>query len=138
MLEEFSLPLVCPDRGSFMGGSGPYLFVMLDHPDLGQDEKFIFLWLLIYCDNQCSESCTMSYDELSRRFDKAPKKIHWSLFRLKAIGFLRGDLPIWYGELTPEMIMVQRTLTPVLLSERDLQYQWMLKKTRGREISVHV
>lgn len=126
--EESSLALVCPDRRSFLGESSPYLFVMLNHPDLGQDEKFIFLWLLLYCDSQCSESCTLSYGELSRRFDKAAKKIHWSLFRLKAIGFLKGDLPIWYGELTPEMITTKRTLTPVLLSERDVQYQMMLKK----------
>lgn len=128
MLEESSVELVCPSKSSFMGDYGPYLLILLNHPDLGQDEKFVFLWLLIQCDSQSSDSCIMSYGELSDRLDKPPKKVHWLLFRLKAIGFLEATLPFWYGELTEEMISIERTLKPVLLSERDIQYQLMIKK----------
>lgn len=128
MLDECPLTLICPAKRSFLGECVPYLLVMIQHPDLSQDDKFLYLWLVIRCSRQSNHTCAITYAELSRLLDKAPKKIHMSLLRLKVIGFLNGDIPIWYGDLTPEMMTKERKLEPVLISEKDFQYQQMIKK----------
>jgi hypothetical protein len=100
----------------------------MSHPDLDPDEKFIWIWLVIQCANTTGNTTSLTYETLSHAVNKPPKTVHRSLLRLRIMGFLNGNIPIWYGEPTTEMMNEMRTLRPIPLSCEDYLEQLTIKK----------
>ncbi len=110
MLDGFALPIVCAAK--------PYSFMqwfaclkeIMHHPLLSEEEKYLWLWLATQSADNSSFACSYSYDQMSRALNKSTKIVHRTLFRLKIMGFLSADIPIWYGQPTTEMIRTIRLI----------------------------
>lgn len=114
MLDGFALPIVC--------AASPYSFMqwfaclreIMHHPHLHEEEKYLWLWLATQSANNSSFCCSMSYEQIACSVNKPPKIIHRILFRLRIMGFLHADIPIWYGEPTLEMVKTVRSIKLLL------------------------
>ncbi|MBN9288031.1 MAG: hypothetical protein J0H47_08900 [Gammaproteobacteria bacterium] len=66
--------------------------------------------------------------------NKSTKVVHRTLFRLKSMGFLSADIPIWYGRPTFEMVHAVRVLklnlSPRALCKEATAKVTVLPKTR--------
>lgn len=123
------------DRDHFAQWFG-YIQVVMGHPDLNQDEKYTWIWLATHCANQFQHTCTFTYESISRAVNRPPKTVHSSLFRLKLMGLLNGNVPAWFGEPTAEMMKEERTLRPMPLSSDALMRQMYIKKMRENNIPI--
>jgi len=134
MLDGFALPIVCAARAySFMQWFA-CLKEIMHHPLLSEEEKFLWLWLAIQSADNSSFACSYSYEQISQALNKSTKIIHRTLFRLKIMGFLSADIPIWYGQPTAEMVctirMLKLHLSPQSLFEGESANTGVLPKNR--------
>ena len=110
MLDGFALPIICAANSySFMQWFA-CLKEIMHHPHLCEEEKYLWLWLATQSANNSSFSCSFSYEHISIAVKKTPRVVHRTLFRLRIMGFLLADIPIWYGEPTKEMVQANRHL----------------------------
>ena len=116
MLDRLALPIIC--------AANPCLCVwfvhlkdILNHPILKEDEKYMWCWLATFCANNHQTSCSFTYEELSTALNKSAKTIHRILFRLRVVGLLQGNIPIWYGVPSNEMIHQRRIIKLVMPSK---------------------
>lgn len=104
MLDGLSLPQICATN----------LKEIIRHPFLREDEKILWLWLATHCTNHSPFTCSFTYEQIAHAVNKPTRGIHRILFRLKIMGLLQGDIPIWYGKLTISMVHEMRTIKLVL------------------------
>ncbi len=90
----------------------------MNHPLLQEDEKFLWLWLATQSANNIP--CSFNYEQISSYVNKPPKVIHRILFRLRIMGFLQADIPIWYAEPTKEMVSEIRTIRIMIPPTRQI------------------
>lgn len=110
MLDGFALPIICAANSySFMQWFACFKEIM-HHPHLCEEEKYLWLWLATQSANNSSFSCSFTYEHISIAVKKTPRVVHRTLFRLRIMGFLLADIPIWYGEPTKEMVQANRHL----------------------------
>ena len=112
MLDTISLPIICAANLSFA------LIKVLKHPLLQEEEKLLWIWLATFCADNAF-CCSLTYEQISYEMNKPLKNIHRSLFRLTLMGFLQGNIPIWYGVPTKEMIKEMRHLKLTLPPEQN-------------------
>ena len=93
------------------------LSTLLEHPELTQDEKLLWIWLATDSARKISIACYYSYKQLSLVMNLSCKQVHRALFRLGLFGFLRASLPVCYGELPLPMCTEVRALTPAAPSK---------------------
>ena len=93
------------------------LEVVMSHRDLHHDARYLWVWLATTSANKPHHSCSLSYEQLSTALGISVRQVHRALLRLRITGFLRGDVPIWYNELTTEMIITKRNLVVVSLTK---------------------
>src|SRR5262249_43341473 len=80
-----------------------FLKEIIHHPLLDEEEKYLWIWLATQSANNTSFSCSYTYEHISQAVNKPLRKVHRILTRLRIMGFLIADLPIYYGEPTPQM-----------------------------------
>lgn len=90
------------------------LCALIDCSELTFIEKSLWMWIATQCAKISSETYQCSYEQLSLAMNLTCKQIHCALTRLKVIGFLIGDSPIWYYELTQSMLIEVYTLKPIV------------------------
>lgn len=127
---------VCPTNRCGFSQWFENLKVVMSHPELLDEEKHLWLWLATHSANQAHQSCSCSYEQIFQAVKKPFKTIHRALFRLKLTGLLNADLPIWYGEPTPEMNKAIRVFRPMFISEEALRRQCIIKKEREESLQV--
>jgi hypothetical protein len=128
MLDSYFFPYVCPSKHFPFSESLVYLQVVMSHPDLHHDEKCLWVWLASRWTNQPHHKCSYTYEQLSQALNLPTRKVHSALFRLKLMGFLKGEISIWYGDLTFNMITESRKLEPLFLTQRDVDRQQEIKR----------
>ena len=127
MLERYSFALYRDNRW-LLGEWFEYIYVVMNHPELLPDEKYIWVWLVTQCANQVDNTASFTYEEISQAVNRPLKTVHRALHRLRIIGFLNGNIPIWYGEPKPEMVNETRILRPIPLSYEAYMQQLAIKK----------
>lgn len=116
MLDGVSMPVICAANQCSCRWF-VHLKSLMNHPILKEDEKFLWCWLATLNANNHQFSCSFTYEQLSIALNKPPKVIHRILFRLKTMGLLFGNIPIWYGVPSNEMIHQRRIVTLVMPSK---------------------
>lgn len=114
MLDGVALPLVFAAKPHSFAKWFACLSEIINHPLLHEEEKYLGLWLAIQSINNESFSCSFNYEQISQAVNKSSRKIHRILTRLRVMGFLIADLPIYYGEPTLKMVQTAHTLKLVL------------------------
>ncbi len=118
MLDALSLPVICAANLCYCAKWFVHLKSLMNHPILKEEEKLLWLWLATCSANNQSLTCSLSYEQISLAINKPVRVIHRCLQRLKVMGLLLGDIPIWYGVPTPQMVNEVRKLKLVLI-ERE-------------------
>jgi hypothetical protein len=127
MQDVCTLPFVCAATRLPIARWCGYIKAVMSHPELRLDEKILWMWLAIHSASQSHHSCSFTYEQLSYALERPCRTIHCALFRLRLMGLLNGDIPVWYGEPTPDMIKHERILRPFFVSEDDLIKQSVIK-----------
>lgn len=109
-----------------------HLKVLINHPLLQEDEKLLWLWLATRSTNNPSLSCSINYEQISAAVNKPLKQVHRILFRLSIMGFLKGDIPIWYGVPTKEMSQQVRHLMLVSQPEKTINKETFYPRVLAR------
>lgn len=120
MLDGISLPVICAANHGECQKWFVHLKSLMNHPILKEEEKLLWMWLATCSASNQSLWCSMSIEQISQMISKPEKVVHRCLLRLKIMGLLIGDIPIWYGEPTPEMVKAVRKMKLVLM-EREFQ-----------------
>jgi hypothetical protein len=120
MHDGLSLPVICGANPHFFTKWFVHLKILMTHPILKDEEKLLWIWLATSCANNPFLTCSLSYEQIANAVGKPVRDIHRILFRLKIMGILMGNIPIWYGAPTPAMVNEIRDLKLVLL-ERDIE-----------------
>ncbi|MBS0286524.1 MAG: hypothetical protein JSR17_04460 [Proteobacteria bacterium] len=113
MLDGLALPVVCAANLCSCTWF-VHLKEIMNHSLLNDDEKYLWCWLASQCANQHQLTCSFSYEQISTTLNKPPYLIHRCLFRLRTMGFLQGNIPIWYAQPLPEMIKEMRQMKVLL------------------------
>ncbi len=114
MLDAISLPSICAaNPHSFTQWFACLKQIML-HPILNEEEKYLWLWLATCSTNNVSFKCSLSYEQIVQSTRKPSRKVHRLLTRLRTMGFLIADIPIYYGEPTDEMVQRIREFQLIL------------------------
>ncbi len=129
MLDGIPLPVICAANLCSCAKWFVHLKSLMNHPILKEDEKFLWLWLATCSANNQSLSCSLSYEQISMAINKPVRVIHRCLLRLKVMGLLIGDIPIWYGEPLPAMVGEVRKIKLVLM-EREFEIPALAKSPR--------
>ncbi len=116
MLDGLALPIICSANPCLCGWF-VHLKDIFNHPILKEDEKYLWCWFATFSANKHQSSCSFTYGELSSALNKSAKNIHRILFRLRVMGLLQGNIPIWYGVPTHEMIQQIRIIKLVMPSK---------------------
>ncbi len=116
MLDGLALPFICATNACLCA-QFVNLKEILNHPLLQEDEKFLWCWFATSSANNHQSSCSFTYEQLSIALNKPAKFIHRILFRLKIMGLLQGNIPIWYGVPSVEMIHQLRIIKLVMPSK---------------------
>jgi len=134
MQDNCSFPFGCATTHSSIAEWCGYIKAVMSHPDLAQDQKYLWMWLVAHSADQSHHSCSFTYEQISRAVELSPKTVHCALFKLRIMGFLNGNIPVWYGHPTPEMNKEIRTLRPILVSEEAIVNQQIIKKLRQENL----
>lgn len=134
MQDICTLPFVCAATRSSIADWCGYILAVMRHPDLCQDQKYLWMWLTCHSANQSHHSCSFTYEQLSQAMDLPTKTIHSILFKLKLMGLLNGNIPVWYGTPTPEMNKEKRILRPILTSQKGFANQSMIKNLMEKQM----
>ena len=102
MLDGFSPSLVCATNAGVCQNWFVILKELIDHPLLQDEEKCLWMWLATQCANT-DHVCSFNYEQIALQLNKSVRSVHRLLFRLKLMGFLQADIPIWYGTPTKSM-----------------------------------
>lgn len=133
MLDGVALPFICAADPTFFNKWFACLSEMINHPLLLEEEKYLGLWLAIQSTKNESFTCSFNYEQISQAMSKSSRKVHRILTRLRIIGFYIVDLPIYYGEPTPEM--VQKVYTFKL----NLSFKsWLVKKDENAVVLPYI
>ena len=89
----------------------------MSHQYLHHDARYLWIWLAIHSANKPHHQCSLSYEQLSQAVGLSIKQVHRALLRLRVTGFIRGDVLVWYNNLTTEMITQERKLRVLPLPE---------------------
>jgi hypothetical protein len=114
MLDGFSLPVTRATKHFCPLPCFVDLKKLFHHTLLREEEKILWLWLAIQSAGNDHQSCSFTYEQISRQVGQSLRLVHRSLFRLKIMGFLQAAIPIWYSEPTVEMGQELRCLKPIL------------------------
>lgn len=131
MLDNLAMPIICAAEPNSFTTWFASLKELFNHPYLDEEEKSLWLWLANQSANNLPFSCSYSYEQLSQAVNKTPRRIHRILMRLRVMGFLIADLPIYYGEPTREMVATVHHLklitTPTPITAMyDEQHHWVV------------
>ena len=87
------------------------LKTVFNHPRLDTVEKSLWLWLVSQgVFSEAELVCFLSYHDISLALDYSAQAIHRALIRLRVMGFLFGEIFIYYGPLSEETIKQDRRL----------------------------
>lgn len=111
MLVRSPLPIICATNPCRCSDWFVHLKTLNNHPLIKEDEKLLWLWLATQSADNPTFSCSFNYEQIAQAMQWSVKIIHRLLFRLKIMGFLQLDIPIWYGNPTPKMTRQIRTIT---------------------------
>lgn len=129
MLDGLALPLVCAAKPDSFIQWFACLEEIINHPLLLEEEKFLWLWLATKSANNLSFSCSFNYEQISLAVHKPCRRVHRILTRLRVMGFLFADLPIYYGEPTLEMVQtvyqLKLKLAPIPQIGHDTVKKWV-------------
>lgn len=89
------------------------LEAVMSHQYLHHDARYLWVWLATFSANKPHHQCLLSYEHISTAVGLSVRQVHRALLRLRITGFLQGEIPIWYNELTTEMITMDRELVVV-------------------------
>lgn len=117
MLDSIALPVICAANLCPCATWFVHLKCLMNHPILKEDEKLLWLWLATCCTNNQYLRCSISIEQISQMISKPEKAVHRCLLRLKIMGLLMGDIPIWYGVPTAEMVKEVRHIKLVLINK---------------------
>ena len=120
MLDGIPLPVICAANHGECAKWYVHLKSLMNHPILNEDEKLLWLWLATCSANNQSLTCSISIEQISQMISRSEKVVHRCLLRLKIMGILIGNIPIWYGTPTPEMVKEVRKIKLVLM-EREFE-----------------
>jgi len=141
MLNGLSLPVICATNLCTSKQWFVYLNEIVQHALLQDDEKLLWMWFAAYCINNDVSSCSFTYEQLSHFVNKPTRGIHRILFRLKIMGLLQGNIPIWYGKLTVPMVHEMRTIKlvlPLKNSEKEFLNETILPPRRQQPINLNL
>ena len=108
MLDGLATPFICAAKSDSFVQWFACLKKIVHHPLLNEEEKFLWLWLATQSTNNMSFYCSFSYEQISQAMNKSARSVHRNLTRLRTMGFLIANIPIYYGEPTPEMVKETR------------------------------
>lgn len=97
------------------------LSTLFDCSELTWNEKVLWMWAATHCAKNAATACTFSYEQISLAMNQSCKQVHRALTRLKVVGFLLSDSPIWYYELSKLMCTKIHTFTPVVPDKNRLE-----------------
>ena len=114
MLDGLALPIICTANSQSLVQWFACLKQIVNHPQLNEEEKYLWLWLATQSTNNLSFNCSFNYEQLSQAMCKPPRRIHRFLTRLRTMGFLIADIPIYYGEPTIDMVKAVREIQLIM------------------------
>lgn len=140
MLDDIALPIICATKPCPYAKWFVNLNEIFNHPFLQEDEKLMWLWLATQSANNNSFCCSFTYEQISQKVNKTPKKVHQILFRLKIMGLLHVNVPVWYGEPTLEMIHATRLFKilrpPLRQYNKEMSHTPVLPMTNYNSMNV--
>lgn len=110
MLDSVVIPIICTTNLCQCAQWFVHIKTILHHALLKDEERLLLLWFASRSANNPHFVCFFNYEQLSIALNRSPKAIHRLLFRLRTLGFLQGDIPIWYAALPAQMIMEMREI----------------------------
>ncbi|MBN9289430.1 MAG: hypothetical protein BGO43_10540 [Gammaproteobacteria bacterium 39-13] len=141
MLNGLSLPIICATNLCVSKQWFVYLNEIIQHAFLQDDEKLLWMWFAAFCINNNQSSCSFTYEQLSHLVNKPTRGIHRILFRLKIMGLLQGNIPIWYGKLSLPMLHEMRTIKlvlPLKIAEKEFLHETILPPRRQRQFNLNL
>jgi len=141
MHDGLLLPQICATNFCASKQWFGYLKEIIHHPLLQEEEKILWMWLAIHCTNHSSFTCSFTYEQIACAVNKPARGIHRILFRLKIMGLLQGNIPIWYGKLTMPMMYEMRTIRlvlPLKIVDKDFLNETILPPRKQRQINLNL
>lgn len=97
--------------------------------EINEGEKMLWIWLTSHSTESEDASCLFSYQQLSDIMQWKVDSIHRALLRLRLLGFLKCDLPLLHGVVSPVDAIVVHKLYPTLPE---------LEKARERQVTINL
>lgn len=115
-----------------------HLKEIMNHSLLNETEKYLWCWLCCQSAHQHSLTCSLSYEQISVAVNKPPYLIHRCLFRLRTMGFLQGNIPIWYAQPLPEMIKEVRHIKMLLPRAYQEDVGVVLPRSKRSKVNLNL
>ncbi|MBS0290433.1 MAG: hypothetical protein JSS07_10435 [Proteobacteria bacterium] len=131
-MQDVAFSFICQAKPCSFAKWFAFLRKIIEHSMLDEAEKFLGCWLATQCANNLSFTCSFNYEQISLAVHKPSRKVHRILTRLRTMGFLIADIPIYYGELSIEMVQTVRTFKLVFPGVAFQEEGIRLPYMRGR------